>query len=113
MNMPMALNGPTMSSREIAEVVESRHDTVKRTMETLKTRGLISITQTEEPQARGGKPVTVYHVNAGGRWCKNLDAGERSECMANKHGTARDEPPPGRACSITAKPRHLHAKQRG
>ena len=52
-------------------------------------------------------------VNAGGRWCKNLDAGERSECMANKHGTARDEPPPGRACSITAKPRHLHAKQRG
>lgn len=63
MSMPMALNGPTMSSREIAEVVESRHDNVKRTMETLKTRGLISITQTEEPQARGGKPVTVYHVN--------------------------------------------------
>ena len=53
----------TMSSREIAEVVESRHDSVKRTMDTLQSKGLITITQTCEPTPGGGKPVTVYHVS--------------------------------------------------
>ncbi|PMR71364.1 Rha family transcriptional regulator [Halomonas heilongjiangensis] len=52
----------TMSSREIAELVESRHDSVKRTMDTLQSKGLISITQVVEPQARGGKPTTIYLV---------------------------------------------------
>lgn len=52
---------PTMSSREIAEVVESRHDNVKRTMESLQERGLIAFTQTEEKTA--GRPAAVYHVN--------------------------------------------------
>jgi|TARA_R100001039_G_scaffold36926_2_gene34224 phage regulator Rha-like protein len=41
MNMPMALNGPTMSSLEIAELVESRHDAVKRAIERLTNRGVI------------------------------------------------------------------------
>lgn len=50
----------TMSSREIAQVVESRHDNVKRTMETLFGKGLIAFTQTEEKTA--GRPGTVYRV---------------------------------------------------
>jgi len=53
----------TMSSRQIAEVVESRHDSVKRTMKTLEAKGLVSVTQTVEPLPGGGKPVTVFHVN--------------------------------------------------
>ncbi|GAB6263918.1 Rha family transcriptional regulator [Photobacterium sp. R1] len=56
-------NELTMSSREIADLVESRHDSVKRTIERLSERGIISITPLVEPQKRGGKPVTSYHVN--------------------------------------------------
>ncbi|WP_454826061.1 phage antirepressor KilAC domain-containing protein [Paraburkholderia xenovorans] len=57
-------SGPTMSSREIAELVESRHDNVKRTMETLRDRGLISFTQAEETShsGPGARPVVVYLV---------------------------------------------------
>jgi phage regulator Rha-like protein len=51
----------TMSSQEISEVVGSRHDSVKRTMETLKDKGLITFTQTVEKGL--GRPVTLYHVN--------------------------------------------------
>ena len=53
----------TMSSREIAELVEVRHDNVKRTIERLEAKGLITFTPMEEPTPGGGKPVTVYHVN--------------------------------------------------
>lgn len=53
----------TMSSQEISDLVESRHDSVKRTMERLADKNLISITPMVEPQERGGKPVTYYHVN--------------------------------------------------
>lgn len=52
----------TMSSREIEEVVQSRHDSVRRTMDNLEAKGLITVTQTVEPTQGGGKPVTVYHV---------------------------------------------------
>jgi len=52
----------TMSSRDIVDVVEKRHDSVKRTMDTLESKGLITITQSVEPTPGGGKPVTVYHV---------------------------------------------------
>ena len=38
----------TMSSREIAELVEKRHDNVKRTIETLLERGVIASPQIEE-----------------------------------------------------------------
>lgn len=51
----------TMSSQVIAELVESRPDNVKRTMETLAAKGLITFTQTEEKGA--GRPAIVYHVN--------------------------------------------------
>ena len=50
----------TMSSREIAEVVESRHDSVKRTMETLAAKGLIAFTQTVEKTS--GRPASVFWV---------------------------------------------------
>lgn len=52
----------TMSSRDIAELVEKRHDNVRRTMTSLLHKGLIAVTQTEEPTSGGGKPVTLYHV---------------------------------------------------
>lgn len=47
--------GPvTMSSREIAELVEKRHDNVKRTIETLVERGVIARPQIEDVQEAGG-----------------------------------------------------------
>lgn len=65
MNQMMHLGNPekTMSSREIAEVVESRHDSVKRTMERLAADSLIAFTPTVEPTPGGGKATEVYHVN--------------------------------------------------
>ncbi|RZQ02614.1 DNA-binding protein [Vibrio vulnificus] len=53
----------TMSSREIAELTQSRHDSVKRSMERMSSNGIISFTPLVEPTAGGGKPTTVYHVN--------------------------------------------------
>ncbi|WP_275287203.1 BRO family protein [Halomonas elongata] len=52
-----------MSSREIAEVVEARHDNVKITIERLGCKGLVTFTATQEPTPGGGKPRTNYHVN--------------------------------------------------
>jgi phage antirepressor YoqD-like protein len=54
-----------MSSREISELVESRHDSVKRSMETLRDKGIISFTQTVETshEGSGARPVDVYMVN--------------------------------------------------
>ncbi|MCY1295841.1 Phage antirepressor protein KilAC domain protein [compost metagenome] len=49
----------TMSSREIADLVESRHDSVKRTIERLAERGVIaSPPSVEKPTA--GRPVSEY-----------------------------------------------------
>lgn len=58
-------NARTMSSREISELVESRHDNVKRSMETLRDGGLISFTQSQETShdGPGARPVAVYLVN--------------------------------------------------
>ncbi|MED7817244.1 phage antirepressor KilAC domain-containing protein [Vibrio cholerae] len=53
----------TMSSREIAELTQSRHDSVKRSMERMSSNGIISFTPLVEPTVGGGKPATVYHVN--------------------------------------------------
>lgn len=49
----------TMTSREIAELVESRHDNVKRTIETLAEKGVIPSPQSEE-KATAGRPVVQY-----------------------------------------------------
>ncbi len=64
MNQIAAFQTPTMSSREIAELVESRHDSVKRSMETLRDKGIISFTQSVETShsGAGARPVDVYLV---------------------------------------------------
>lgn len=55
-----------MSSREIAELVESRHDSVKRTIETLSDKGVIVRPQAVDEQTSDamGRPRTtsVYHL---------------------------------------------------
>lgn len=63
MNNPSISNSKslTMSSREIAAVVESRHDSVKRAMMTLQDKGLITFTHTVEKGE--GRPAVVLHVN--------------------------------------------------
>ncbi|KAA0020745.1 phage regulatory protein/antirepressor Ant [Salinicola corii] len=50
---------PTMTSLEIAELVEKRHDNVKRTIETLADRMVIASPHFEE-KPTAGRPVTVY-----------------------------------------------------
>lgn len=53
-----------MSSHEIADLVESRHDNVKRTIERLAERGLVRFTPMEETshEGAGARPVDVYRV---------------------------------------------------
>lgn len=55
----------TMSSKQIAEVVDSRHDSVKRTIERLAEKGVISFTPMVETshEGAGARPVEVYQVN--------------------------------------------------
>ena len=61
MSTTLTIAAPTMSSREIAELVEKRHDNVKRTIETLVTRGAIASPQIEE-KSTAGRPVVEYRV---------------------------------------------------
>lgn len=58
-------NAKTMSSRQIAIVVNSRHDSVKRTIERLAESGVISFTPMVETshEGAGSRPVEVYAVN--------------------------------------------------
>lgn len=54
----------TMSSKDIATLTGIRHDSVKRTMDNLQEKAVISFTQSvENPTQQGGRPGTVYHVN--------------------------------------------------
>ena len=60
--MKVVVSEPTMSSREIADLVESRHDNVKVAIERLAERGVIEFPATQEiPTAT--KPVTEYRVS--------------------------------------------------
>lgn len=52
----------TMSSREIAALVESRHDSVKRTIERIAEKGVITFTPMVE-KPTGGRPSTAYLVD--------------------------------------------------
>lgn len=55
---------PVMSSREIADLVESRHDDVKRSIERLAERGVITLPPLAEVSndGHGPKTVSVYQV---------------------------------------------------
>lgn len=59
MNLVPSNPSVTMTSREIAELVNSRHDNVKRTVETLAEKGVIAFPQTEE-KATAGRPAIEY-----------------------------------------------------
>ena len=53
----------TMTSLEIAELTEKRHDNVKRVIETLAASGVISLPQIEEvkiPRERRDESATVF-----------------------------------------------------
>ena len=52
----------TMSSREVADLVESRHDSVKRTIERLQDKGLIQLTPMVEVKNHLGQVVTEYQL---------------------------------------------------
>ncbi len=52
----------TMSSREIAQVVESRHDSVKRTIDRLADRGVIDVPPTVEYRDGLNRSATEYRV---------------------------------------------------
>jgi phage antirepressor YoqD-like protein len=62
--LPLAGAPLTMSSREIAELVESRHDSVKLTIERLAARGVIALPPLVEVPSAGPGPrlVGVYHL---------------------------------------------------
>lgn len=51
-----------MSSQEVAELVESRHDSVKRTIERLAERGVIQLPPMVEVRNQLGQSVSVYQV---------------------------------------------------
>lgn len=53
---------PTMSSQEIADLVESRHDKVKQSIERLAARGTIQLPPMGEVKNHLGQTVSVYLV---------------------------------------------------
>ncbi|MFM0010981.1 phage antirepressor KilAC domain-containing protein [Paraburkholderia sediminicola] len=64
---PQVVSVPTMSSHQMAELTQTRHDSVKRTLETLVERGTIAQPQfvdVPEPGSNGRIYTTkVYHLN--------------------------------------------------
>lgn len=60
-NMPFG-GDETMSSREIAELVEKRHDNVKRTVDTLVERSVIQPPQIEDVKNHLGQTVQEYRI---------------------------------------------------
>ncbi|MGQ5267689.1 phage antirepressor KilAC domain-containing protein [Xanthomonas arboricola] len=57
--LTLAGDAPAITSREIAELVEKRHDNVKRTIETLVQQGVIASPQIEE-KPTAGRPAADY-----------------------------------------------------
>lgn len=56
-------NQPTMSSREVADLVESRHDHVKLSIERLVSKNVIQQPPMEEVKNSQGQTVSVYLLN--------------------------------------------------
>lgn len=53
---------PTMSSREIAELVEARHNDVVATIERLFAKGLLRSSRKTRREDTGGRPIEVYDL---------------------------------------------------
>lgn len=62
MNLIQSGQQLTMSSQEIADLVESRHDSVKRTIERLIERKAIGLTPLVEVKNGQGQTVSVYQL---------------------------------------------------
>lgn len=62
MNQLISQNALTMTSQEISELVESRHDNVKRTIERLANSGAIQLPPMEEVRNHLGQAVSVYQL---------------------------------------------------
>lgn len=63
MNMLTTTNAPqTMSSREIADLLEVRHDSVRRTIERLAERSTIQLPPLVEVENHRGQTVSEYRV---------------------------------------------------
>lgn len=61
--VPVEAEGQTMSSREIADLLEARHDNVRRTIERLAERGVIQLPPMEEVRNHQGQGVSEYRVS--------------------------------------------------
>ncbi|MEL7628713.1 phage antirepressor KilAC domain-containing protein [Pectobacterium aroidearum] len=59
MQYPVNDQSMSMTSLEIADLVEKRHDNVKRTIETLIEKGVITSPQIEE-KPTAGRPMSIY-----------------------------------------------------
>ena len=57
-----SVNQPTMSSREIAELVEARHNDVIATIERLFDKGLLRASRKSRRELTGGRPMDVYDL---------------------------------------------------
>lgn len=60
--IPEASAALTMGSDSIGDLVGARHDSVKRTIDRLAEKGIVTFTPMVE-KSSGGRPGTVYHVN--------------------------------------------------
>lgn len=64
MNQLIAMNAEvTMSSREIADLVEARHNDVVSTIDRLFDKGLLRSSRKTRREATGGRPIEVYDLN--------------------------------------------------
>lgn len=59
---PMAVTPLTMSSREIADLVDARHNDVVATIERLFSKGLLRSSRKSRREATGGRPIEVYDL---------------------------------------------------
>lgn len=53
----------TMSSREVAELADARHNDVCATIERLFSKGLLRSNRKTRIEATGGRPISVYDLN--------------------------------------------------
>lgn len=60
--MNLMTTTPTMSSREIADLVEARHNDVVTTIERLFAKNLLRSSRRSRREATGGRPVDVYDL---------------------------------------------------